>query len=71
MGRKAGSLPNYPYSQAMEGADLVWDRAKLDRFIADPDSVVRGNKMKPYGGIASAAERAKIIDYLAANSSPQ
>jgi len=50
----------------MKGADLVWDKATLDRFIADPDQVVRGHNMKPYGGIAKAEERAKIIAYLEA-----
>ena len=37
IGRKAGSLQNYGYSSAMKGADFVWDREKLDRFIAKPD----------------------------------
>jgi cytochrome c len=61
IGRRAGSLPNYGYSSAMKGADLVWDKATLDRFIANP-----GNNMKPYGGLASADERAKIIAFLEA-----
>ena len=51
----------------MKGADLVWDKATLDRFIADPDQVVSGNNMKPYGGLSSAEERAKIVAYLDAN----
>ena len=67
IGRKAGSLPNYSYSNAMKGADLVWNRATLDRFISNPDQVVPGNSMKPYGGLASAEERAKIIAFLEAN----
>jgi cytochrome c2 len=46
----------------------VWDKATLDRFIANPDQVVSGNKMKPYGGLASGEERAKIIAFLEANS---
>ena len=50
----------------MKGADLVWDKATLDRFIANPDQVVSGNKMKPYGGLTSAEERAKIIAFLEA-----
>jgi cytochrome c len=66
VGRRAGSLPNYAYSSAMKDADLVWDKATLDRFIADPDQVVPGNKMKPYGGLASAVERAEIIAFLEA-----
>lgn len=67
MGRKAGSLPNYGYSSAMKDADLVWDKATLDRFIANPDQVVPGHNMKPYGGIASAEDRAKIVAYLEAS----
>ena len=46
----------------------VWDKATLDRFITNPDQVVSGNKMKPFGGLASAEERAKIIAFLEANS---
>ncbi|MGB6541390.1 MAG: c-type cytochrome [Xanthobacteraceae bacterium] len=68
IGRKAGSLPNYGYSDAMKDAELVWDRATLDRYISNPDQVVPGNNMKPYGGLASAEERAKIIAFLEANS---
>jgi cytochrome c len=64
VGRKAGSLPGYAYSDTMKGAGIVWDEATLDRFIADPETVVRGNKMKPYGGIASADERSRLIAYL-------
>jgi cytochrome c len=68
IGRKAGSVPDYGYSSAMKDADLTWDRAMLDHFIANPDQVVPGNKMKPYGGLTSAEERSKIIDFLEANS---
>ena len=68
IGRKAGSVPDHGYSSAMKDADLTWDRATLDRFIANPDQVVPGNRMKPYGGLTSAEERAKIIAYLEVNS---
>jgi cytochrome c len=68
IGRKAGSVPDYAYSSAMKDADLTWDGPTLDRFIANPDQVVTGNKMKPYGGLTSAEERAKIIAFLEANS---
>jgi len=64
IGRKAGSLPNYGYSSAMKSADFIWDEAKLNRFIASPDEIVPGNNMKPYGGIASADDRAKILAFL-------
>jgi len=64
IGRKAGSLPNYSYSNAMRGADFVWDEENLERFIANPDETVPGNNMKPYGGLASAESRAKLIAFL-------
>ena len=64
IGRKAGSLPNFGYSSAMKGADFVWDAQKLDSFIANPDQAVPGNNMKPYGGIASAEDRTRLIAFL-------
>jgi cytochrome c len=71
LGRKAGSIPNYVYSSAMINADLVWDKTKLDNFIANPDAVVPGNKMKPYGGLASVDVRAQVIAFLESVSSDQ
>jgi cytochrome c len=67
VGRKAGSVPGYGYSSAMTDAGMVWDKGTLDRFIANPDEVIPGHNMKPYGGIASAEERAKIVAYLEAS----
>jgi cytochrome c len=66
VGRKAGALQGYGYSSAMKGADLTWDKATLDKFIANPDQVVSGHTMRPYGGISSADERAKIVAFLEA-----
>ena len=59
-----GSLERLVDSSAMKGADFVWDKEKLDRFIAKPDEVVPGNNMKPYGGLTSAEDRAKVIAFL-------
>ena len=64
IGRKAGSLPNYSYSSAMRGANFVWNEENLERFIANPDETVPGNNMKPYGGLASAESRGKLIAFL-------
>ena len=67
VGRKSGALTNYGYSHAMANADLTWDKTTLDRFIANPDGVVHGNNMQPYGGMPSAEDRAKLIAYLDAS----
>jgi cytochrome c len=64
IGRQAGSLPDYNYSSALKDAGFVWDKEKLERFIANPDEVVPGNNMKPYGGLASTDDRARIVSFL-------
>ncbi len=66
VGRKAGTLPGFGYTDAMAHSDLTWDKPTLDRFLANPDQVVPGNRMKPFGGVASAEERARIITFLEA-----
>ena len=64
IGKKAGTISGYDSSPAMRQSGIVWNEEKLDKFIADPEAVVHGNAMKPYGGIASEDERQKIIAYL-------
>ena len=64
IGRMASSLPDYGYSSALKGADFVWDEEKLERFIANPDKLVPGNSMKPYGGLASTNDRARVVSFL-------
>jgi len=64
VGRKAGALPGYTFSSAMKQAGFVWDEDKLDQFIANPDNVVPGHNMKPYGGLSSSDDRKKIIEFL-------
>ena len=48
----------------MQQSGVVWDEATLDAFIANPDKVVHGNAMKPYGGIDDPAQRKEIVAYL-------
>lgn len=64
VGRKAGSIEGFAFSPSMKASGITWDEANLDKFIANPNQVVSGNKMQPFGGIADASERAKIINYL-------
>jgi cytochrome c len=71
IGREAGSVPGFAYSSAMKDSGIVWDEETLDRYIENPDAVVPGNNMKPYSGITSPEERAKIIAHLKAESDGQ
>ena len=64
VGRKAGSVEGYQFSSAMQQSGIVWDEKTLDAFIEDPNKVVHGNAMKPYGGIDDPAQRSEIVAYL-------
>ena len=68
IGREAGSLPDFAYSANMKNSDLVWDEQNLDAFIENPDDVISGNRMKPYGGMTSAEDRAAIVAFLKSQS---
>lgn len=69
VGAKSGAQPGYAsYSQGMKAAKITWDEQTLERFIANPDSVVPNNNMKPFKGVPDAAVRKAIIEHLKAGS---
>jgi cytochrome c len=63
-GRKAGEIADFRYSPAIKRSGIVWTPEMVDKFISDPQGMVPGNRM-PYAGMASAADRADLIAYLA------
>ena len=65
VGRRAGSVEGYKYSKAMAAADITWDEASLDEFIAQPRAFVKGTKMG-FAGLRDDAQRQDIIAYLKA-----
>jgi cytochrome c len=64
LGRATGAVEGYAYSSAMKKAGFVWDEYTLDRFLENPDAVVPGHGMRPFGGIVSEDVRQAIIQYL-------
>ena len=62
--RKAGEIADFRYSPAMKRSGIVWTPETLEKFIADPQAMVPGNRM-PYAGMANASDRADLIAYLA------
>jgi cytochrome c len=65
-GRQAGTLPGYPYSETLDGSDIIWSEQTIDAlFDSGPDHYIPGSKM-PMQVIAGAADRADLIDYLKA-----
>jgi cytochrome c len=61
-GRKAGSLPDYRYSDALKNANFVWDDQSLDQWLTDPQKFVPGSKM--FYHLDQAQDRADVIEYL-------
>jgi cytochrome c len=62
VGRPAGSLEGFRYSEAMKSAGIVWDEATLDRFLAAPRDVVPKTTMMM--SVAKLEDRQNIIAYL-------
>ncbi|MEO1135831.1 MAG: c-type cytochrome [Pseudomonadota bacterium] len=66
VGRQAGSLTDYNYSEALERATFVWDAKRLDQWLSNPESLVPGQMMG--FRLSDEAERNAIIRYLEAQS---
>jgi cytochrome c len=64
IGRKAGTVPGFRYSEAMKKSGLVWDTKNLDAYLQSPQKVVPGNRM-PYAGLTNPADRTDLVAYLA------
>ncbi len=64
VGRKAATVADATYSDALKASGILWSPDKVDAYVAAPKKLVPGGKMK-YDGLASAAERADLIAYLA------
>ncbi|MCI4664209.1 MAG: c-type cytochrome [Neomegalonema sp.] len=66
IGRKAGALPDFPYSLPMTAAGLrglVWTEKTLDAYIADPQRFIRGTIM-PHVGFRKPADRRNLVAYI-------
>ena len=63
LGRKAGSVENYDYSNALASSDIIWSRETLSEYIKAPFDAVPGTTMG-FSGIKDDEERSALIDYL-------
>ena len=61
-GRKAASLPDYDYSDALKSANIMWNEETLDKWLTDPQAVAPGAKM--YFHLDKPQDRADVIAYL-------
>jgi cytochrome c len=61
IGRAAGSVAGYAYSDANKKSGITWDEATFKEYIADPKAKVPGTKM----AFAGIKDQQKVNDLLA------
>lgn len=62
VGRHAGAVQEYRYSQALAQANLIWTPALLEAWLSDPQKVVPGARMRFH--LDDRGERQELIAYL-------
>jgi len=61
-GRKAGSVKDYDYSNALKKSKIVWADATLSRWLSNPEKLIAGQKMG--FSVSDAKDREDLIAYL-------
>src|SRR5580658_7948411 len=59
VGRKAGAVTSFTYSDAVRKSAVVWTEAALDKWLTDPETVIPDNEMS--FRLNNPIERAAII----------
>jgi len=62
-GRKAGSVPNFNYSDTNKNSGIVWDEATFKEYIKGPRAKIPGTKMT-FPGIKNEQEINDLWAYL-------
>jgi cytochrome c len=60
--RKAGSVAGFAYSPGLKSSGITWNDATLERWLSDPDLVVKDNNMSI--AVPKAEERRDLIAFL-------
>ena len=61
-GRRSGTVPAFPYSDALKKAQITWSAETLNRWLTDPEQLVPNTDMA--FRVEKAEERTEIIRYL-------
>ncbi|MEL7480770.1 MAG: cytochrome c family protein [Pseudomonadota bacterium] len=67
VGREAGSIENFRYSQANANSGIVWTEPVLFAYLENPRGFLPGTNMA-FPGLPSEQERADVIAYIKAES---
>jgi cytochrome c len=61
-GRTTGSIPGFPYSDALKKSNITWNDQTFEKWLTDPDAFLPGNNMDFL--VAKPQERADLIAYF-------
>jgi cytochrome c len=62
VGSKSGSVSEFDFSAGMKEANVTWDDANLDKFLANAVGFVHGTKM--FVNLPGEPDRQNVIAYL-------
>ncbi|MBX7497109.1 cytochrome c family protein [Qipengyuania sp. 6B39] len=63
VGRAAGTVEGYTYSDANKNSGITWTKEKLFQYLEKPQRVIPGTKMA-FAGLPAGQDRADVIAYL-------
>jgi cytochrome c len=63
VGRPAGSVEGFKYSEAMKSSGVTWTEENIAIYLKDPKGFIKGNKMA-FAGLKKDDEVADLIAYL-------
>lgn len=63
VGRQAGSIANFAYSDANKNSGITWTEENLFAYLKNPQAYIPGTKMI-FPGLPSPQDRADVIAYL-------
>ena len=69
VGRKAGAIEGYAYSEVMKDSGLVWDEKNLHAFIESPLTFLSGSNMG-FAGLFDETDRNDLIEFLKVQRAP-
>jgi len=62
IGRKAGTVAGFPYSDALRASGITWTEDLLTKWLENPDAMVNGTDME--FRVPKAEEREAVVAWL-------
>lgn len=63
IGRQAGAVEGFKYSDAMKNSGIVWNEEELLAYVTKPKEYIPGNKMV-FVGLKKEKQRLRLMAYI-------